>query len=680
MRRSSAIFARAFSIIFLASMSLQPVSATGQPIPDNGSGAKTPAPCQLSLQNEDAAQPVSKTEKARNRKNASDSLLTGCVLTQRDLDYLANETPTNLADALTWYRLLVGIAEPQSARIETQNDLLDQFLVRMDEMISTTQNLRDQKNMWQLKLSALEADREKTMLANKVLTEKLGGLQEEIGIVKNMNAVRRQELEKINQRFKAAKATLKSDTVEQQKKRQRIRALKDGIAALEKELGIQNRKNADEKKQGVVLKKKIAGLKSELDSRSQALASNQKKIEDLKQTISRQQKNMAGLVDERERLSQAVKSDERKLQQQKDLLQKTRETAAEKQRSYQASLTKADQSEQKLKGRIRDLNAVISGQTNDIKEFQAARQTATEQIVALKKMNDDLSAGLNEKDIASSHLRETLLQVKKVRSALQKGLDEMNVALASSGKKNKRLTQEMAGLSTSVAQDAARIKLLRDQVAALDLDKSALADRVAGLLRENASHREDLKSKTRAMDLLEQLIQEKRAEIKSLKTGLAEGKKNKNPLSPYKNQFITDLWKSLQGHEGFSASGDKFFVQAEILFKSGSADISKGAKRQIQQIADVISNMAKVIPPEIEWVAQINGHTDIRKMRPGSEFADNWELSSARALAVVRLLVADGAPADHLVAAGFGEFHPITKGTSPADFARNRRIELMLAN
>ena len=76
---------------------------------------------------------------------------------------------------------------------------------------------------------------------------------------------------------------------------------------------------------------------------------------------------------------------------------------------------------------------------------------------------------------------------------------------------------------------------------------------------------------------------------------------------------------------------------------------------------------------------RIDGHTDKRPItNPDGRFRNNWDLSAARAISVVQHLIADGVPADRLVAAGFGENQPIEEGETDEAYAKNRRIELKL--
>ena len=94
-------------------------------------------------------------------------------------------------------------------------------------------------------------------------------------------------------------------------------------------------------------------------------------------------------------------------------------------------------------------------------------------------------------------------------------------------------------------------------------------------------------------------------------------------------------------------------------------------------MAQVIREIADQIPPEIDWILRVDGHTDKTPVSADSQFRDNWELSEARALSVVRYMVeVQGLPPDRLAATGFGEYQPIDPGDSPEALARNRRIEL----
>ena len=129
--------------------------------------------------------------------------------------------------------------------------------------------------------------------------------------------------------------------------------------------------------------------------------------------------------------------------------------------------------------------------------------------------------------------------------------------------------------------------------------------------------------------------------------------------------------------EGVQVVGDRFVFPSEVLFAPGSATLGAAGQAQVARVAGVIREIADQIPPEINWVLRVDGHTDKTPVSADSPFADNWELSEARALSVVRYMTqVQGLPPERLAATGFGEYQPIDPGDSPEALAKNRRIEL----
>jgi len=88
-------------------------------------------------------------------------------------------------------------------------------------------------------------------------------------------------------------------------------------------------------------------------------------------------------------------------------------------------------------------------------------------------------------------------------------------------------------------------------------------------------------------------------------------------------------------------------------------------------------DIARTIPPDINWILRVDGHTDSRRIAT-SQFRSNWELSTGRAISVVKFLIEQGISAERLAATGFGEFQPLDAGTTEDAYSRNRRIELKL--
>jgi chemotaxis protein MotB len=147
-------------------------------------------------------------------------------------------------------------------------------------------------------------------------------------------------------------------------------------------------------------------------------------------------------------------------------------------------------------------------------------------------------------------------------------------------------------------------------------------------------------------------------------------------LSRYRSDFFGRLRQILADRPDIEVVGDRFVLPAAVLFSTASDDIGGSARTELDKIADAILELQGQIPPEINWVIRVDGHTDVRPVT--GRFQSNWELSAARAIAVVRYFIDRGINAERLVAAGFGEFQPLDSGDGEEAFARNRRIELKL--
>ena len=133
----------------------------------------------------------------------------------------------------------------------------------------------------------------------------------------------------------------------------------------------------------------------------------------------------------------------------------------------------------------------------------------------------------------------------------------------------------------------------------------------------------------------------------------------------------------LGNQDGVRIEGDRFVFSSEVLFPPGGAVLSDEGRGEIAKVARILRSVAGDIPPEIDWVIRVDGHTDNVPLSGIGEFEDNWELSQARALSVVKYMINFlGIPPDRLSANGFGQYQPVALGDSDDARAQNRRIEL----
>jgi chemotaxis protein MotB len=112
-------------------------------------------------------------------------------------------------------------------------------------------------------------------------------------------------------------------------------------------------------------------------------------------------------------------------------------------------------------------------------------------------------------------------------------------------------------------------------------------------------------------------------------------------------------------------------LPAEILFASGSADLSKGGQTALTDVAGILKQM-----PDRRFM--IAGHTDNVPVGPPSAFRNNLQLSTARAETVTEQLITSGMNAAHLSAAGYSEYEPVRENSSEGGRRENRRIEIVL--
>jgi len=166
----------------------------------------------------------------------------------------------------------------------------------------------------------------------------------------------------------------------------------------------------------------------------------------------------------------------------------------------------------------------------------------------------------------------------------------------------------------------------------------------------------------------------KRRKLEEEKSALLEAETV--DLQKYRSEFFGRLRDVLGAQEGVRIVGDRFVFSSEVLFAPGQATLSDNGQLEIANVAHILSNVLDDIPSNIDWIIRVDGHTDNVPIS-GGQFADNWELSQARALSVVRYMIDTlGLPPDRLSANGFGEFQPINPADTPEARAQNRRIEL----
>lgn len=239
-----------------------------------------------------------------------------------------------------------------------------------------------------------------------------------------------------------------------------------------------------------------------------------------------------------------------------------------------------------------------------------------------------------------------------------------------------RLQRDIAALRELRAKLEAEVGA-RDTTIAKERQLSAAAEsRVTELTRQIEALRDQLAAVSNALDLEKAKVKAQQSEIADLgkRLNLALARRVQE-LNRYRSEFFGRLRAALGDRPDIRIVGDRFVFQSEVLFDSGSAELGNEGRKQVRRVAQTLNEVSKKIPEDLDWVLRIDGHTDRRPIR-NSEFRSNWELSTERALSIVRLLIAEGVPPKRLLAAGFGEYRPIDPRDTPEAWQKNRRIEI----
>jgi chemotaxis protein MotB len=274
-----------------------------------------------------------------------------------------------------------------------------------------------------------------------------------------------------------------------------------------------------------------------------------------------------------------------------------------------------------------------------------------------------------------------MLQLERSNSSdLQNQLTALQATLASTTADKDKLTAQLAAIGSGSSDKDAQISSL---TAELDNQKqlSDQADAQVALLNQQlAALRTQIGALESALDASEQRDQQSKTAIADLgrRLNLALAQRVQD-LSRYRSDFFGRLRQILEGRSDIQVVGDRFVFQSEVLFDAGSADLTAAGKPALDKLADAIKELETEIPPDINWVLRVDGHTDKRPIST-PEFPSNWELSAARAISVAKYLIADGVDPKKLVPAGFGDNRPIDTADTPEAYAKNRRIEFRLTD
>jgi len=305
--------------------------------------------------------------------------------------------------------------------------------------------------------------------------------------------------------------------------------------------------------------------------------------------------------------------------------------------------------------------------------LQKAEQQLQEQSKKLSNTSDSLLKSQRETALLNQQVLELRRQLSSLQSLLtlseEKDRDE-EIQLQNLGNR----------LNAALARVASEERKKRQLEQSLRLEIEAKLNEITLLNSNLISSKVDLeRAETKAQLEKDKRIKLEVAEFQRLQADRERLKTQATELERYKSDFFGRIRELVEGRDGIKIVGDRFVFSSEVLFDVGKADLSLPGRLEIQKVAVILNQIVEEIPKNLNWIIRVDGHTDNTSMVSGAEFKDNWELSQARALSVVRFMISDlGLPKTRLAATGFGEFQPVSSGSSPEDLAQNRRIEIKL--
>jgi chemotaxis protein MotB len=352
-----------------------------------------------------------------------------------------------------------------------------------------------------------------------------------------------------------------------------------------------------------------------------------------------------------------------------------------------SALSTRDSAIEQLGRQIGDLASQLSIEKKATQSLQKDLEQLTLQLRQERSERDRLNADLAtqrqsadalkiERDQLTERLTSMIAERDKLSTALQGAAKESEAKAADLQKEIERQRIELTRLAASLAAaNNEKGKLFGD----LTEQEKLTAEQKAAVVRltaELAGLKDELARLNAALDAADAKAKEQQVQIVDLGQKLNRALASKvEELARYRSEFFGKLREALAGQRDVQIVGDRFVFQSEVLFPSGSAQLQPGGEKQLASVAQRLMEIGSRIPKDINWVLQVDGHTDDKPIN-NVIYPSNWELSAARAIAVVKFLHSEGIPNDRLVAAGYGEFQPL----SSMDTARNRRIELKLTS
>ena len=577
---------------------------------------------------------ISDKEKALEKLSGTESLLSGVQKDLQQQELITEGLQTDLAKKSTE----IFIQEQNIIALSSQiTELLSELRIvakalevyeGLDNAILDTEGLGERIN------KALAARIDQLNKTNIKLDES----NKKLAASENNLSARIDQLNKIN---------IKLD--ESNKK---LAASENNLSVKINELSLLNEELASNKK---ILENKIAELKIKNDN---LLAINESLgIED--GGLAEQLNAIKSKNQELVKLNEDLTNSQKQTQETLDLLEKTNLNLALR--------------DEELQNQINQYQALMSDllEINDSLGLEDA--TLKEQLDAIRNKNQELA-----------RLNQNLINRDNTIYDLRGKIIELNNVLSISDEKRMEQELEIALLKRNI-ENIEDVRIQENEISINQLEKmkiqsSQTFEQISILSNEIENLKNEIITLNMALEASEKEAVSKNLEIEILGKRLNKALTSKIfELQKYRSEFFGKLQNLLGDRDDIKVVGDRFIFESELLFDSASANLQENGKEKLKEIAMTLMETTKQIPTNINWIIQVEGHTDKRPISTAL-FPSNWELSTARANSVLKLLLEIGFAPKRLAAAGYGEFYPISEGDTKDDYQQNRRIELKLTS
>ena len=335
-------------------------------------------------------------------------------------------------------------------------------------------------------------------------------------------------------------------------------------------------------------------------------------------------------------------------------------------------------------------------QVSNLADLLSLERQANEELRAsTAKLSDELQASISISDGLKKQVKNLNLQAKTAEELAANLKNELALSLSNIGANVEIIESQLTQIN-ALRNDVELLKALREEleekvtqllskvsnkdeqlITEKKLSQTARAQ-IALLNKQVTALRKQILQIANILEASEKIAKKRRVKIVNLGKRLNAALASKvQELARYRSEFFGRLREVLGSQPGIRIVGDRFVFQSEVLFSKGSDQLENEGQKQIQQLAGTLKAITVKIPKNIDWILRVDGHTDQIPIRT-TRFPSNWELSTARAISVVKFLVQRGISPTNLAATGFGEFQPIDPRDTEEAYIRNRRIELKL--